>query len=190
MAVEAQRRWTAEEYLALERQAELKSEFHAGEIFAMAGASRRHNLINGNLFAALHPQVVGRGCEIYASDMRVLIPDTELFTYPDLTIVCDEPQFRDEELDTLLNPTLVAEVLSSSTEDYDRGRKFAHYRTLPSLRGYLLVAQDRVHAELFTRQPDDRWLLSETDEISVTLELSVIEVTLALGDVYARVPGL
>lgn len=187
MSTQPSRRVTIDEYLALERPAETKSEYLDGEVFLMTGASRKHNLVAGNVFASLHAQLRDRACEAFAGDMRVRISATNLFTYPDVVVVCGEPAFDDAELDTLLNPMLIVEVLSKSTEDYDRGTKFAHYRTLPSLREYLLLAQDRVHAEHFVRQDADRWLLTETDAAGATLVLPSIGCRLALADVYARV---
>jgi len=190
MSAEPHRRVSLEDYLAAERQAETKSEFLNGEVFAMSGASRQHNLIAWNLSGALYPQLKERGCEAYVGDMRVHIPATGLYTYPDLAVVCGEPRFEDEELDTLLNPTLLVEVLSPSTEGYDRGRKSAHYRTLDSLGEYLLVSQDEVRVELFTRQEDGHWLLSEASRLDETVTLGSIGCVLRLADVYDRVPGL
>jgi Uma2 family endonuclease len=181
-------RLTAEEYLAFERRAEGKHEFLNGEIFAMSGAGRRHGLVALNVAALLHAQLKGRSCEVFASDMRVQVKATGLYTYPDVVVVCGEPQFADAELDTLLNPTLVVEVLSASTESYDRGTKFAHYRTLPSLADYVLFAQDRVHAEHYTRQAEDRWLLTETGDPRAVLELGSIGCRLVLAEVYDEVP--
>lgn len=190
MAPEPQRKWTFAEYLAYDRESETRYEFYDGEIFAMSGATRKHNLVNGNVYAALRPQVSSRGCEIYASDMRVRIPATDLSTYPDVVVVCGEPRFEDETEDTLLNPTLIVEVLSPSTEDYDHGKKFAHYRTLPSLQLYVMAAQDEVRVELFERQKDDRWILSESRDVDAALDLSAVGATLALREVYDRVPGV
>src|SRR5262249_3462500 len=141
MASEPLHRISIEEYLALERRSETRSEYLDGEIFAMAGASRSHNLIAGNSFAALHQQLRGRVCEVYSNDMRVLASAAGLLTYPDVTVSCD-PQFTDDEVDTLISPTLIIEVLSPSTESYDRGGKFASYRTIPPFVEYLLLAQD------------------------------------------------
>lgn len=180
---------TSLEYLEIERQAETRSEFLDGEMFAMSGASRKHGRVAGSAFASLHSQLRGRPCEAFTADMRVRISPTGLYTYPDIVVVCGEAQFEDAEVDTLLNPALVLEVLSPSTTDYDRGTKFAHYRSLPSLREYLLLAQDRVHAEHFVRQAGDRWLLSETDDREAVLELASIGCRLALADAYERVVG-
>lgn len=189
MSAEPHRRVSLEDYLAAERQAATKSEYLNGEVFAMSGASREHNLIVWNLAGALHPQLRGRSCEAYVGDMRVHIPATGLYTYPDLAVVCGEPRFEDGELDTLLNPTLLAEVLSLTSEGYDRGRKAAHYRTLDSLREYLLVSQEEIRVELFTRQEDGHWLLSEASRLEETVALGSIGCTLLLADVYERVQG-
>src|SRR5205085_5334550 len=120
--------YTPEEYLILERQAEYKSEYFNGEIFAMTGASRRHNLVAANVLASLHGQLRKRPCEVYSSDMRVKVSPTGLYTYPDVVVVCNDPLFDDKQKDTLLNPTVLIEVLSKSTASYDRGEKFEHYR--------------------------------------------------------------
>src|SRR5947208_2413562 len=135
------------EYLDLERKAEVKSDYIAGRMFARSRANRRHNLIAGNLFGLLWSQLRGRGCEVCASDMRVKVSPTGMYTYPDIVGVCDEPRFEDGYTDTLLNPQVIVEVLSESTEAYDRGEKFAHYRRLDSLREYVLVAQAKLRVE-------------------------------------------
>ncbi len=189
MSAEPHRRISLEDYLAAERQAETKSEYLNGDVFAMSGASREHNLIVWNLSGSLYAQLRGRGCEAYVGDMRVHIPATGLYTYPDIAVVCGEPRFEDGELDTLLNPTLLIEVLSPSTEGYDRGKKAAHYRALDSLREYLLVSQEEVRVELLTRQEDGHWLLSEASRLEETVSLGSIGCTLRLADVYERVPG-
>jgi Uma2 family endonuclease len=119
--------------------------------------------------------------------MRVRIPATDLFTYPDVAVVCGEPRFDDAEMDTLLNPKVIVEVLSKTTESYDRGAKFEHYRTLSSFTDYILVAQDRPHVEHFSRQGENRWLLTEVTEPSGILELSGLGCTLPLAEIYDRV---
>jgi len=176
-----------EEYLERERAAETRSEYYAGEIFAMAGGTEAHALIAMNVGALLHPQLRQRGCRIYGSDMRVKIPQIGLYTYPDLTIVCGEPRFEDERRDTLLNPTLVVEVLSDSTEAYDRGKKAQSYRTLESLQEYLLIAQSAHHVEQYVRQPDGQWLFSEADGPDAVLSLPTVASELRLADVYEKV---
>ncbi|MBC7929737.1 MAG: Uma2 family endonuclease [Rubrivivax sp.] len=187
MSTQVKVHYTPDEYLALERQAEYKSEYFNGEIFAMTGASRRHNLIAANVLAALHTQLRKRPCEIYPSDMRVKVGATGLYTYPDVVIVCGEPSFDDKRKDTLVNPTALVEVLSKSTASYDRGEKFEHYRKLTSLADYLVIAQNKYHVEHYTRQPDNQWLLAETDDIGQTIQIPSIECNLALVDIYDKV---
>jgi Uma2 family endonuclease len=147
---------TPEQYLEIERKAEYKSEYFRGEMFAMAGASRAHNLLVAHLLRDLGQQLRGKPCEIYPSDMRVRVSSTGLYTYPDVVAVCGEPKLLDNQLDTLLNPHLIVEVLSPSTEAYDRGRKFEHYQSIESLGEYLMITCDRIHADLHTRRPDGR----------------------------------
>jgi len=178
---------TPEQYLEIERQAEYKSEYYQGETFAMAGASFLHTVLVGNLVAMLHQQLRRRPCRVCPVDLRVRVSATGLYTYPDVTVVCGEPRLLDPRNDTLLNPTFIAEILSPSTEGFDRGRKFEHYRSIESLSEYLLVAQDRVHADLYTRQPDGRWLLSEAGRLEDTLDLSSIGCRLSLADLYEKV---
>ena len=177
---------TPQEYLEHERRNEYKSEYIDGVVVALTGASRRHNLITVNISREISQQLRGRPCETYAGDMRVRIPGRG-YTYPDVTVVCGEPQFEDGHLDTLLNPTAVVEVLSESTEGYDRGRKFGFYRTVESLAEYVLVAQDEYRVEQFTRQPDGRWLLSDHRSPGDVVELASVECALALRDVYEKV---
>jgi Uma2 family endonuclease len=178
---------TAEEYLARERAAEYKSEYLNGEIFAMAGAKEPHNLITSNILGELHAQLKHRPCKVYPSDMRLKVSATGLYTYPDVMVVCDEAQFDDEEEDTILNPTLIVEVLSKSTERYVRGGKFEQYSKLGSLREYLLAAQHRPRLELFTKQSPGRWLLVEYESLDDVIRLTSINCELALKDVYLKV---
>ena len=187
MSAETKHRLSVEEYLALERRAETRSEYLNGETFALVGARREHNLIVGNVLATLHGQLRGKSCEVYANDMRVRVSATGLFAYPDVVVICGPAEFDDTEADTLLNPRLIVEVLSPTTENYDRGTKFAHYRTAASLADYVLIAQDRVHVEHFTKQTDGRWLLSETDDRASALELPSIGCRLFLAEIYERV---
>jgi len=186
MATEPNQRLTIQEYLTLERRSETKSDYLDGEMFAMSGASREHNLIAGNIFASLHAQLDGSASEIYASDMRVRTPD-DLLTYPDVVAVCGEPQFGDAEFDTLLNPVLIVEVLSKSTEVYDRVTKLERYRTIPSLAEILLVAQDRPRVEHWIRQGDGRWVVEDVQDLEATVELPSIGCTLRLKTAYQRV---
>jgi Uma2 family endonuclease len=181
-----QRHYTAAEYLAAERTAPYKSEYIAGQIVAMSGVSREHSLITGNLFRVLSTQLLDGPCEIHASDLRVKVSARGMYTYPDLVVVCGEAQFEDAQVDTLLNPTLIVEVLSPSTEAYDRGAKFGYYRQLPSLREYLLVAQDQVLLEHFARE-DGGWLLTAVTDPTSTLRLPAIGCEVPVAEVYRRV---
>ena len=178
---------TPAEYLAIERSAEYKSEYYAGEMFAMVGASREHNIIVANLVRRMAEQLDARPCELYPNDMRVRIPATGLYTYPDVVVVCDEPQFEDDHVDTLLNTVLIIEVLSPSTEAYDRGKKFEHYQQIPSLVEYLLVAQEPYRVEQFARQGAAQWLYSAAQRPEDVGSLNSIGCTLTLADVYAKV---
>jgi Uma2 family endonuclease len=184
---EPSRRLSAEEYLALERRSGGKHEYLDGEMFAMGGASRRHNLIALHTAAALLSQLHGRPCEVYMGDMRILVDTTGLYAYPDVVVVCGEPRFASAELDTLLNPTLIVEVLSPSTEGYDRGRKFAHYRTIESLTEVVFISQERIEVERFSRQPDGGWLLHEASRREDLLPLPAIGCEIPLAAVYERV---
>jgi Uma2 family endonuclease len=177
-------RYTPEQYLGLERAAEVKSEYVDGEIFAMSGASERHILIVGNLVVALKQRLKGRDCRVYSNDLRLRVGPSRMYTYPDLIVVCGERLFADDQKDTLLNPTLLVEVLSPATEGYDRGKKFEYYRLVDSLAEYVTVAQDRAHVEHHVRQPDNRWLLEEAGTLDATLHLPSIGCDLSLADVY------
>src|ERR1039457_4742896 len=179
---------TPEQYLEIERKADYKSEYFEGEMFAMAGAREAHNLIVGNLLAQIHAQLRSGPCRVYPSDMRVRVSATGLYTYPDIVVACEDPRFLDEERDTLLNPTLIVEVLSPSTEAFDRGRKFGHYRAIESLKDYLMVSSELIGAELFTRQSDGRWtLMTEANRQEDTIELESVGCRLKLADLYEKV---
>lgn len=177
----------ARQSLSLARRGAGKHEYVAGELVAMVGAGFRHNLIQTRVLTSLYGQLRGRHCEVTPSDLRVAIGALGIYTYPDVAVVCGEPRFEDAEQDTLLNPTLLAEILSPSTESYDRGRKFQHYRPIPSFQEYLLIAQDLPLIEHYRRQPDDRWLLSTFEPLDSSLTLDSIGCTLALADVYAGI---
>ncbi len=180
------RRVSAEEYLAFERQAKRKSEFYEGEIFAMAGASRKHNLIVLNLAAGLLQQLKDKPCEVYSSEMRTRIPDGP-YVYPDVVVVCSEPQFEDEGLDTLTNPLVVIEVLSDSTADFDRGTKFRYYRRIESLREYIVVDQTEAFVERHSRGVGDVWQLEESSGLSAELTVESLGCALSLADIYLKV---
>ena len=179
-------RLTPGQYLALERKSPVKHEYYDGEMFAMARATRRHSFIAGNLHGEIRVQLRDRPCEVHMSDLRVLVSPTGLYTYPDVVAVCGGPRFEDSEVDTLLNPNVIIEVLSPTTEAYDRGKKFERYRRLESLREYVMVAQDEVHVERYTRQGDE-WLLTELSRLEDTLQLESIGCAVALSEIYAKV---
>lgn len=187
VAVRRQPFITPQEYLALERKATVKSEYIQGQIYAMSGASRQHNRITFNVAAILHPQLRGGPCEGYFNDMRVKVKDDSLYTYPDVVVACGVARFEDAMLDTLLDPTLIIEVLSDSTEKYDRGKKFAYYQRIESLQEYVLIAQDEARIECFTRQTDDRWMLSKVEALEDVIRLESIGCILPLSEVYERV---
>ena len=176
------------EYLALERAAlDVKSEFCDGEMFAMAGGTRRHSKISTNLSREFGNKLIERRCQPFNADLRVKVEATGLYTYPDLSVVCGEDRHVDEEKDTLTNPTVIVEMLSDSTEAYDRGKKFEHYRQIPSLREYLLVSQIEPRIEQFIRQPNSEWLLREASGLNATLALPSLEITISLAEVFRNV---
>ena len=178
---------TSAEYLAKERKAEFRSEFYRGEMFAMAGNSREHSLIVGNLIREIGTQFKGRRCEVHPTEIRVKVSASGLYTYPDVVVVCGEPVFEDDTFDTLLNPTVLIEVLSPSTESYDRGAKAGQYRRLPSLREYVLITQDRAQVEVFIRQDNGDWLLREAGDLDSSVVLSSVSVSLPLREIYDRI---
>ncbi|KPV52470.1 hypothetical protein SE17_15340 [Kouleothrix aurantiaca] len=175
------------EYLAFERGSAQKHEYYRGRVYAMTGAKEAHNLIAGNTLATLHAQLRRTPCRVYPSDMRVKVLRTGLNTYPDVVVVCGQPQFTDDVRDTLLNPTVIVEVLSESTERYDRGLKFENYRAIDTLQDYLLIAQDHHHIEQYTRQPNGKWQLTEANNLEESIRLDSINCTLALADIYEKV---
>jgi Uma2 family endonuclease len=178
--------WTPEEYLAWERMQLDKHEFHDGEVFAMAGATFEHNQIVANALAELRAALREKPCRVCASDLRVSVPATGLYTYPDASVVCGRPEFVDGKLDTLLNPLILVEVLSDSTADYDRGTKFANYRTIASFRDYVLISTDRVLVEYYTRQDDGSWVLREF-RAGERFRLESVGCDLAVDELYLKV---
>lgn len=176
---------TESEYLTFERENSIRHEYIDGEVFAMSGASEAHNLICGNLITTLNMQLRERPCRVYPSDMRVKVES--LYTYPNVTIVCDKPQFMDDTFDTLMNPLVIIEVLSSSTEKYDRGRKFQEYRRLASLQDYVLVSQESHRLEYYARQINNQWTLTDVEGLDSKVMLQSIGCILSLQDVYLKV---
>jgi len=176
-----------EEYLAQERLAERKSEYLQGEVFAMAGASPRHVWIVANILAEFRQQLKGKPCRVSASDLRLRVTPARLYTYPDVMVICGEAQFADDQKDTVLNPILIVEVLSESTRDYDRGKKFQNYRKLPSLIEYLMIEQDEPHIEHWTRQRENHWDFVEIDDLARSIELTSIGCVLPPAEVYDKI---
>lgn len=182
----AKKLMTAIEYLEFERNSLEKHEFYNGEIYAMAGAKEGHNLIVSNLIISIGSKFKNKPCVVYPSDMRVVIDEYNHYTYPDVTLVCGERKFLDNKNDCLLNPNVIIEVLSDSTEKYDRGKKFEAYRNLISLREYMLVSSEHKKIELFTKTTEGKWLLSENG-IEDTIVIPTLDLTLLLSDVYDKV---
>jgi Uma2 family endonuclease len=187
MPTQTKPKMTVDDYLRSERQSDVRHEFLNGEMFAMSGASVAHGQIVTNVIASLRPQLRKTGCTIYAADLRVKVVARGLYTYPDVVAICGALQFDDAVKDTVLNPTLIIEVLSKSTRAYDRGPKFEYYRQIESFREYLLIAQDECHVEHFARQPDGRWMLSETNQLHDTIRLVALPGELRVADIYEDV---
>ncbi len=191
MTAVAIKMYTQEEYLELERAAEYKSEYYRGEIFAMSGASRYHNRITENLSGEIYIALKGKSCQSFSRDMRVHIPENTLYTYPDLLIVCGKPEFLDNQTDTLLNPSVIIEVLSPSTEGYDQGKKFHLYRSLRMLTEYVLIDSQEVRAEVYRKGTNGVWILaSEADDLEGSIEIGHIGLTLKMSDIYAQTEDL
>jgi Uma2 family endonuclease len=187
MATNPMPRLTEEEYLRLERAAEYKSEYYQGEMFAMSGASFPHSRIQRNLLVEFSLALRDKACEALGSDVRIRVAATGLYTYPDVVVICGQPEFADDQKDTVLNPTVIIEVLSPSTETYDRGQKFRQYRTIPSLQHYVLVDQFAMRVEHHRRQPDESWVGQYLDKPEDELRLDPIGVVIPLHLIYARV---
>lgn len=194
MSTHPKTRLTPEQYLEIERKAEFKSEYFDGEMFPMqgppqdmAGASWAHNCLVANAIVLLGSELRSRPCQVVPSDMRIRVSATGLYTYPDVTVVCGKPEFLDERRDTLLNPTLIVEVLSPSTEAYDHGRKFEHYQSVESLNEYLLIASERIAVDLYTRHSDGHWLPASASSLGDVVELKSVGCRLSLADLYAQV---
>jgi Uma2 family endonuclease len=178
---------TPQEYLARERAAEFKSEFYRGEIVEMDRSTWEHNLIKDNFAGDMGHQLKRGACRVVTSDMRTKIEATGSYTYPDVIVVCGEPELEDELRDTLLNPCIIAEVYSDSTKHYDRGDKFKHYRQVSSLQEYILIAQDEPYVERHVRQANGDWLMTEFQGLTQTLAFTSVAVKIALADIYRGV---
>ncbi len=176
-----------EDYLTMERASEEKHEYYKGEVFAMSGASIPHNDIAYNINRLVIPFLHGKGCKLYGSDFRIHIPVNTLYTYPDFSIVCGKPETTDLYTDNVTNPSVIIEILSKSTKDYDRGSKFMLYRSIKTLKEYITIDSLSVNIEIWTRQENNTWLLSEFKQLSDSFVISTIGLTLLLKDVYEDV---
>lgn len=179
--------YSPEEYLELETAAESKSEYRNGLIIPMPGGTPNHNRITVNLSAALNFALKGQAYDVFASDLRLWIPQTRLYTYPDLMVVSGQLHFAEGRKDTITNPLIIAEVLSESTANYDRGEKFRLYRTIPTLQEYILISQAEMHVEQFAKTADNKWILSEYDGQDTILTLNHIQFQVPLKDIYDKV---
>ena len=187
MSTQPQPFLTPEQYLEIERKAEFKSEYYRGEMFAMAGGSYRHSRIIANMTVAFSLSLAASDCDVVTQDLRVATSPDGLYCYPDLIVVCGQPEFLDAQQDTLTNPLIIVEVLSPSTAGYDRGARFEIYRAISSLSDYIIVAQDRVHIEVHSRQPDGRWMLAESGSLDDTIRVPSVLIDLPVSDIYRRV---
>ena len=178
------RKFTIQEYLEREKAAHRKSEYYRGEIFAMSGAGNRHNIIFSNLFREVASFLKGKPCRPYGSDMRVHIPENTLFTYPDITIMCGDLMSSDVDEDSFIGPSVIIEILSPSTRNYDRGGKFKLYRDIPTLREYILVDSQAIGIEVFRIDPHDHWVLEEYKTMDDTLVIQTVSISIPLQDIY------
>jgi Uma2 family endonuclease len=187
LASPAKKFYTPEEYLAYEATADHRSEYFHGEIYAMAGGSANHNQIVVNLVVALETAFERKPCRVFANDMRLLVKRDGLYTYPDIVVICGRIEFAPGRTDTVTNPTLIIEVWSESTKDYDRGSKFAIYRQLPTLQEYVMIDQARVYVESFRRVEGAKWLLESYEQREDQLQLHSLELELPLHKIYNKV---
>lgn len=187
MSTQSHRRYSLEDYLALELASEEKYEYFDGEVFNMSG-SPAHERIISNVLLGLRMSLRGRGCVVFPSNLRVKVPSQSPYRYPDLTALCDAPRYENiGGIDALTNPSLIIEVLSSSTEAYDRGEKFTHYKSIESFREYILIAQHRPHATHYFKESDGRWIHEEVNELDAHLRIMSLDCELNLRDVYENV---
>jgi Uma2 family endonuclease len=186
MSAHAQR-LSPEEYLAIERAAEFRSEYYNGHMYAMAGTSYRHALLVSNLVFVLRTELKGRRCSVMSNDLRVRVQPGGLYTYPDIVVVCGDPKFADDQRDTILNPALIMEVLSPSTEAYDRGFKASQYRTIESIQEYALVSQNEARIEVFRKQQGGDWLFSESVALDAVCRLESLGLSLPLAAIYENI---
>ena len=179
--------YSPEEYLMLEEGAKFRSEYQDGRIIPMTGGTPNHNQIAGNFYGTLNFATKGQPYRVFINDLRLWIPSKRVYTYPDVMLVAGKLEFAEGRKDTITNAVMVTEVLSESTEDYDRGGKFKLFRTIPSLREYVLIDQYEMHVEQFSKTDDNKWILSEYDGADAVLVLSSVQFEMSLGEMYDRV---
>lgn len=175
------------EYLAFERESDIKHEYINGEVYAMAGGSWEHNQIFGTTYASLFSQLRGKSCTVNPSDQRLKVMNTGVMTYPAISVICGEPIFAGEEFDIITNPILIIEILSPSTEAFDRGEKFQHYRQIEILQEYLLISTDQARIEKYSKQASEQWILTDAIGLETVLALPSIDCALALADIYENI---
>lgn len=173
-----------EDYLKSEREAVVKHEYYQGEVFAMSGASFKHNKISINFLSGLHHKLKGKGCQPLGSDLRIHIPKNTLYTYPDISIICGDPEFTDDNFDTVINPSVIIELLSKSTRDYDMGKKFFLYREIESLQEYILVDTEKIYVEKHLKNDDKSWTLTDYRSIEDQFSISTVDLKISLKDIY------
>ncbi len=175
---------SAEEYLAMERIATEKHEYYQGEIFAMSGAFFKHNRVFSNLFGEIQSKLKGKNCVPYGSDLRIHVPKNSLYTYPDISIICDKADLTDDKFDTATNPAVIIELLSKSTRNYDRFEKFSLYRDIASLKEYILVDTQKIHIESYVRNADNTWQLTDYNAITNSLIITAVNISISIADIY------
>ncbi len=175
---------SSEQYLELERASGVKHEYYKGEVYAMSRASLSHNDIFHNVYSSLAAFLKGKNCKPYGSDLRIHIPENTLYTYPDISIICGKPETTDRFFDSIINPSIIIEILSKSTKDYDRGTKFNLYRGIKTLKEYILIDSTAVSVEVFTKQDDNSWKLIEFKQLSDSFFIATISLTLHMKDIY------
>ena len=187
MLVQGKNKISPEEYLASERGSEIRNEYFDGEIFAMAGASREHNQISANIVRVIGNQILEKPCCVFSRDMKIKIEQIGKYTYPDIVVVCEKEEFEDKNNDVLLNPIVIIEILSDSTEAYDRGEKFAHYQLLNSFVEYILISQYFCRIEKFTRQDDETWIYSKYQTPEHVIKIEAIHCEIPVSEIYRKV---
>lgn len=187
MLPQKKKKITPEEYLEFEKNSELKNEYFDGEIFAMVGAGKNHNIISVNISGELRHKLKGTSCMNFVGDMRVKVEKIEKYTYPDIVVACEKIEFLEDELDSLVNPVVIIEILSNSTESYDRGLKFQHYQLIQSLQEYILVSQYHCQVEKYKRSEKNSWIYTSFNEINHALKIESIKCELPLSEIYHKV---